>query len=218
MKRIVVIGLGNFGMAVAETLARKGVDVIAVDRRQDVVDQIAHHAARAVVGDGTNAAVLRDTGCKQADAGIVSTGDDITASILAVMALKDIGVREIHVKVISDAHARVVEKLGVTGTSFPERDSGRRLAEAVVSTEILSFFPLGDDFAFQEMAIPDPWLGQSLLEIDMRKRYNVTVVAVRDVLAGKIVGAPDPSSPLKESDTLFVSGSPKDLARVAALR
>ncbi len=218
MKRIVVIGLGNFGMAVAETLARKGVDVIAVDRRQDAVDQIAHQAARAVVGDGTNPAVLRDTGCKEADAGIVSTGDDITASILAVMALKDIGVREIHVKVISDAHARVVEKLGVTGTSFPERDSGRRLAEAVVSTEILSFFPLGEDFAFQEMAIPDPWLGQSLVEIDMRRRYNVTVVAVRDVLAGTIASAPDPSLPLKESDTLFVSGAPKDLARVAALR
>ena len=218
MQRIVVIGLGNFGMAVAESLADKGVDVIAVDRRQEPVDRIAHRASRAVVGDGTNPDVLRDIGGKSADVGIVGTGDDITASILAVLALKDSGVPEIYVKVISEAHARVAEKLGVTGTVFPERDSGRRLAEAVVSTDILSYFPLGDDFALQEMAVPDSWLGRSLKELEMRGRFNITVVAVRDVLTGTIVGVPDPDAVLKESDTLFVSGAKSDLARVTRLR
>lgn len=218
MQRIVVIGLGNFGMAVAESLTSKGVDVIAVDRRQELVDRIAHRAARAVVGDGTNPEVLRDVGCKTADVGIVATGDDITASILAVLALKDTGVREIYVKVISEPHVRVVEKLGVTGTVFPERDSGRRLAEAVVSTDILSYFPLGDDFALQEMAVPDSWLGKSLKDLEMRGRFNITVVAVRDVLTGTIVGVPDPDALLKDSDTLFISGAKSDLARVTRLR
>lgn len=218
MKRIVVIGLGNFGMSVAESLAKKGVDVIAVDRRQELVDHIAEWAARSVVCDGTNASVLKDVGAKGADVGIVSTGDDITASILAVLALKDIGVREIHVKVISEQHARVVEKLGVTGTVFPERDSGRRLAEAVVSQEILSFFPLSEDFAMQEMAIPDSWLGESLKNLDIRRRFNIGVVAVKDMLTGTIAGIPDPEAPLKDSDTLFVSGAPTDLARVATIR
>jgi trk system potassium uptake protein TrkA len=218
MKRIVVIGLGNFGMSVAESLAKKGVDVIAVDRRQELVDHIAEWAARSVVCDGTNASVLKDVGAKGADVGIVSTGDDITASILAVLALKDIGVREIHVKVISEQHARVVEKLGVTGTVFPERDSGRRLAEAVVSQEILSFFPLSEDFAMQEMAIPDSWLGQSLKALDIRRRFNIGVIAVKDMLTGSIAGIPDPEALLKDSDTLFVSGAPSDLARVATIR
>lgn len=218
MKRIVVIGLGNFGMAVAESLAKKGVDVIAVDRRQELVDHIAEWAARSVVCDGTNASVLKEVGAKGADVGIVSTGDDITASILAVLALKDIGVREIHVKVISEQHARVVEKLGVTGTVFPERDSGRRLAEAVVSQEILSFFPLSEDFAMQEMAIPDSWLGQSLKDLDIRRRFNIGVIAVKDMLTGSIAGIPDPEAPLKDSDTLFVSGAPSDLARIATIR
>lgn len=218
MQRIVVVGLGNFGMAVAESLADKGVDVIAVDRRQELVDRIAQRAARAVVGDGTNADVLRDVGCESADVGIVATGDDITASILAVMALRDTGVGEIHVKVISEAHGRVVEKLGVTSTVFPERDSGRRLAEAVSTTEILSYFPLGDDFALQEMAVPDSWLGRSLKELEMRGRFNITVVAVRDVLTGTIIGVPDPEALLKDSDTLFVSGAKSDLARVTKLR
>lgn len=218
MKRIVVIGLGNFGMSVAESLAKKGVDVIAVDRRQDLVDHIAEWAARSVVCDGTNASVLKEVGAKGADVGIVSTGDDITASILAVLALKDVGVREIHVKVISEQHARVVEKLGVTGTVFPERDSGRRLAEAVVSQEILSFFPLSEDFAMQEMAIPDSWLGQSLKDLDIRRRFNIGVIAVKDMLTGSIAGIPDPEALLKDSDTLFVSGAPTDLARVATIR
>ncbi len=218
MKRIVVIGLGNFGMAVADKLAQKGVDVIAVDRRQDLVDRIAHRAARGVVADGTNEHVLREIGCRNADAGIVSTGDDITASILAVLALKDIGVPEIHVKVISEQHARVVEKLGVTGTVFPERDSGRRLAEAVISHEILSYFPLGDDFALQEMAIPDSWIGHSLREIDVRRRFDISVVAVKDMLTGTVAGIPDPDAPLKDSDTLFVAGGLGALERAAKVK
>jgi trk system potassium uptake protein TrkA len=218
MKRMVVIGLGNFGMAVAESLAKKGVDVIAVDRRQDMVDKISNRAARAVAGDGTSEQVLREIGCKNADAGIVSTGDDITASLLAVLALKDLGVREIHVKVISEQHARVVDKLGVTGTVFPERDSGRRLAEAVVSHEILSYFPLGDDYAIQEMAIPDSWIGRSLRDIDVRRRYGLSVVAVKCMLSSTVSGVPDPDAPLKDSDTLWVSGSLANLEKAAAVK
>ena len=215
MKRMVVIGLGNFGMAVAESLAKKGVDVIAVDRRQELVDRIAPRAARAVVADGTSAQVLLDIGCKNADVGIVSTGDDITASILAVLALKDIKVHEIHVKVISEQHARVVEKLGVTGTVFPERDSGQRLAEAVISHEILSYFPVGQDFAIQEMAIPDSWIGQSLRDIDVRRKLGISVVGVKCMLSGNVAGVPDPDAPLKDSDTLWVSGSLSNLEKAA---
>ena len=218
MKRIVVIGLGNFGMAVAEQLAKKGVDVIAVDRHQELVDRVATRAARAVVGDGTNEHVLREVGCREADAAIVSTGDDITASILAVLALKDLGVPEIHVKVISEQHARVVEKIGVRGTVFPERDSGRRLAEAVISHEILSYFPLGDDFAMQEMAIPDSWIGRSLRDVNARQRFNISVVAVRDMLTGTGTAVPDPDAPLKDSDSLFVAGSFGALERAARVK
>jgi trk system potassium uptake protein TrkA len=171
-----------------------------------------------VVADGTSEHVLREIGCRNADAGIVSTGDDITASILAVLALKDIGVPEIHVKVISEQHARVVEKLGVTGTVFPERDSGRRLADSVVSHEILSYFPLGDDFALQEMAIPDSWIGHSLREIDVRRRFDISVVAVKDMLTGSVAGIPDPDAPLKDSDTLFVAGGRGSLERAATVK
>src|SRR5687768_12553583 len=133
MQRFVVVGLGNFGSSVAEALHAAKHEVLAVDTSAAAVDRIAPFVDRAVVTDGRSMKALERIGAKAADAGIVSTGDDITASILVMMALRDLGVREVFVKVISAEHARVMEKLGVTETIFPERDSGQRLATRISS-------------------------------------------------------------------------------------
>lgn len=215
MKRIVVIGLGNFGSAVAESLARKGHDVIAIDRDEDAVDRLAHLVARVVVGDGTEPVVLAEIGCEQADAAVISTGDDITASILSVLALQDLRVPEIHVKVISLQHARAVEKLGVTETVFPERDSGFGLAERLGSTAVLAYIPLSPGFLLQEIAVPDEWVGRSLRSLDLRRTHRISVVALHDMLRDEVTGVPDPDLPLKESDTLFVAGAETDLERLS---
>jgi len=214
MKRIIVIGLGNFGSALADTLARKGHDVIAVDLDQQAVDRISNRVAKAVVADGTDAAVLSEVGGDRADVGVIGTGDDITASILATLALQDLNTPQIHVKVISEAHARAVEKMGVTQTVFPERDTGIRLAESLASTAVLNYVPLSPGFSLQEMAVPDSWVGQSLRDLDLRHTHRVSVVAVHDMLRDEVRGVPDPDSPLKESDTLFVAGKSEDLERL----
>jgi trk system potassium uptake protein len=217
MKRIVVIGLGNFGSSVAEGLFRKGHEVIALDRGEEAVDRMVHRVSRAVRGDGTDLAVLREAGARKADVGIVSTGDDLTASILAVLALRDLGVSDIHVKVVSDAHARVVDKLGVTATIFPERDSGNRLAESLASRGILNHVPLGAGFSLREMAVPEPWIGETLRSLNLRQKHRVAVVAVHDMLTDAVVAVPDPDARLKDSDTLFISGANPDLDRLTAL-
>lgn len=214
MKRIVVIGLGNFGSSVADTLARKGHDVVAVDIGQDAVDRISNRVARAVVADGTDASVLAEMGAGHADVGVIGTGDDITASVLAILALQDLDIGEIHVKVVSDPHARAVEKLGVTSTVFPERDTGIRLAESLASAAVLNYVPLSPGFSLQEMAVPDAWVGHSLRELNLRHRHRVSVVAVHDMLRDEVTGVPDPDAPLKESDTLFVAGAVRDLERL----
>jgi trk system potassium uptake protein TrkA len=214
MRRIVVIGLGNFGSAVAETLAGKGQDVIAVDTDQDAVDRISHRVARAVVADGTDSAVLAEIGCDRADAGVIGTGDDITASILAILALQDLKIPQIHVKVISAAHARAVEKIGVESTVFPERDTGIRLAESLASLAVLNYIPLSPGFSLQEIPVPDEWLGRSLRELDLRLVHKVSVVAVHDMLRDEVTGVPNPDSPLTDSDTLFVAGAVEDLERL----
>ena len=151
MKRIIVIGLGNFGSAVADALAGKGHDVIAVDLDEHAVERMATRVARAEVADGTDASALAEVGGDRVDVGVTGTGDDITASILAILALQDLETPQIYVKVISAAHARAVEKMGVTATVFPERDNGIRLGESLASEAVLNYVPRDE-----VTGVPDP--------------------------------------------------------------
>lgn len=216
-KRFVIVGLGNFGASVAEALHEKGHEVVALDSHEETVDRIAPFVTRAAVGDGRQAKTLERIGAKGADAGVVSTGDDITASILATMALRDLGVREIYVKVISRDHARVMEKIGVTESIFPERESALRLGTRIASRGILNYFRVGSEMSIQEMAVPEAWIGRSLRELELPRRFRVSVIAVHDMLKDDMKVVPDPDAPLKDSDTLLVAGKDEDLSRAATV-
>lgn len=218
MKRYVIVGLGNFGSSVAESLYALGHEVAAIDTREEAVDRISSAATVAAVGDGKDLRVLERIGAREADAGVVSTGDDITASILTTLALKDLGVREIYVKVISRDHARVMDKLGVTETVFPERESAIRLGTRISNRSILNYIQLGEGFSVQEMAVPDGWVGRSLRQLELPRRYRVSVIAVHDVLMDRMIAAPDPDAPLKDSDTLLLAGRDEDLGKAARAR
>lgn len=213
--RFVVIGLGNFGASVAEALYAAGHDVVALDTSEERVDRISRQVSRAAVGDGRQIETLQRIGAEEARGGIVSTGDDITASILSTLALRDLGVPDIYAKVISREHARIMEKIGVTETIFPERESGLRLATRLASTRILNYVRLGAGFSIQEMAVPTEWIGHSLRELALPRRYRISVIAVHDVLTDAMIPVPDPDAPLKDSDTLLVAGSEDDLERVS---
>lgn len=218
MKRFVIVGLGNFGAAVAETLHGIGHDVAALDRNADRVDQMSRIVSRAGVGDGTDVRTLRRVGAEDADAAVISTGDDITASALTALVLRDLGIEELYVKVVSHDHARLIEKIGVTETIFPERESGLRLGKRISSRSLLNYVQLGADFGIQEMAVPSDWVGRSLRDLSLPRRHGISVVAVHDVLMDTITPVPDPDALLKDSDTLLVAGSDKNLARAAALQ
>jgi trk system potassium uptake protein TrkA len=199
MKRFVVIGLGNF----------------AIDPREDAVDRIAPHVTRAAVADGRNLDALDRVGARGADAGIVSTGDDITASILATLALRDLGVQDVYVKVVSRDHARVMDRLGATETVFPERDTALELASRLSGSAILNYVRLGTGFSVQEMAVRADWVGKTLRELELRRHYGIVVIALHDVLHDQITATPDPDVVLKGSETLLVAGKDEDLARAA---
>ena len=218
MKRFIVIGLGNFGAAVAETLHSIGHDVAALDRDPERVDAMARIATRSAVGDATDIETLKRIGAEGADAGIISTGDDITASAMSTLLLRDLGVRELYVKVVSADHARLIDKIGVRETVFPERESGMRLGRRISSKLLLNYVPLGSGFSLQEMAVPERWVGKALRELHLPRRHGISVVAVHDVLTDRMQPVPDPDAPLKESDTLIVAGSDRSLARAAKLK
>jgi trk system potassium uptake protein len=215
MKRFVIIGLGNFGASVAESLHQQGHEVLALDTNEEAVDRIAPFAARAAVGDGRQLRTLERLGAKGADVGVISTGDDITASILATMALRDLGAPAIYVKVISRDHARVMEKIGVTETIFPERESALRLGSRIASPGVLNYIRMGTTLSIQEMAVPPSWIGRSLRSLELPRKFRISVIAVHDMLKDEMTPIPNPDAPLKDSDTLLVAGRDEDLARAA---
>ncbi len=217
MTRFLVVGLGNFGATAAESLHEMGHDVTALDIDPDRVERVASLLQRAMTGDGTRLEVLDKIEARKAEGAIVSTGQDITASILTAIGLRDFGIPEVHVKVVSDLHARIVDKLGIAQAIFPERESARLLARRITSRKILNYVELGPGFSAQELAVPDRWVGRTLRELELPSRYGVSVIAVRDYLTDSTVPIPDPDAPLKESDTLFLAGRVEDLERVAGV-
>ncbi|MCY0997898.1 TrkA family potassium uptake protein [Myxococcus sp. MISCRS1] len=218
MKRIIVVGLGNFGSVIAARLHEQGHDVIAIDPRPAVVDALGSRVSKAMVGDATQRQVLQEVGARGADAAIVSTGEDLSASILALLALRDTGIQDIYVKVRSDDHARIVNALGASESIFPERESALGLANRITSGRLLQYVQLGQDFGLQEMPVPEAWYGKSLRELALPQRYRVHVVAVHDVLQDRMLPVPDPDRPLTPSDALLVAGEPSALEAVAVLR
>jgi trk system potassium uptake protein len=201
MERFTVIGLGRFGGFVATRLYQLGHDVIAMDKRADVVDRIGPQVTRAV-RDSTGA--------------IVATAD-LAVSVLALLALRDLGLRDIYVKVSSEDHRRIVDRLGATESVFPERQAGEALATRLTSRRLLRYVEIDPELSLQEMAVPDAWTGKTLRALALPSKHNVQVVAVHDMLRDTI-DIPDPDRKLTPSDTLLVAGKPGFLSALARLK
>lgn len=213
-KRFIVVGLGGFGSWASIALRQEGHEVIAVDKVGRLVDRSVEHVDVAVVGDATDRDFLRKIGAESADAAVVSTGDDLASSILTILALQDLGVRDIYVKVNSLEAARAVEAFNVTETIFPEREAANRLAHRMDTKAVLDYVPIAPGFSIQEIAVPDAWLGSDLATLRLPSRYGITVVAIHDMLEGSLSVVPDPERPLKESDVMLVAGEDAVVARV----
>lgn len=214
MKRFIVVGLGNFGSALAVRLYEQGHEVIAVDIRAELVDAIGPKVSLAFVGDATKKAVLEEVGARQAHAGVISTGDDLAASTLALLALRDLGVKSVYVKVSSDEHVRIASRLGAEETVFPERESAEALASRLTASAIFKYVTFGPALSVQEMAVPASWHGKTLRELALPHTYRVQVVAIHDVLRDVMTAVPEADRTLTDSDTLLVAGEPAVLARL----
>lgn len=217
MNRFVVVGLGHFGSFIAKRLYELGHEVIAVDNRADLVDAHGPFVTRALVGDATHKDVLDEAGADDADAAIISTGDNLGASILSLLALRDLRVKAIYVKVQSIEHARIAEALGATDTVFPEMQAATNLAQRITSGKLLHYTAYSEQFGIQEMAVPTTWNGKTLQELKVAQDHAIQVVAVHDNLQDSIT-IPDPTRPLLPSDTLLIAGAPERLEALTKLR
>lgn len=218
MKRFIVVGLGNFGSTLAHRLHELGHEVVAIDVRPEVVDAIGPHVSRALVGDATKRAVLEEAGAADADGAAISTGDNLAASVLTLLTLHDLGLKQTFVKVISEEHARIVDALGAEEGVFPEQESALALASRMTASGLLRYTQLGPGICAQEMAVPDEWCGKTLRELELPQRYHVQVVALHDLLRDTMTPVPEPDRPLTQSDTLLLAGDPQALERLTRLR
>lgn len=217
MNRYVVVGLGHFGSFMAKRLYELGNEVIAIDTDAGVVDAHGPFVTRAFAGDATKREVLQEVGAEGADVAIVSTGDNIGASVLALLALRDLSVKAIYVKVQSIEHARIADALGATDTVFPEMEAATNLAQRITSGSLLHYTAYGEQFGIQEMAVPDSWAGKSLQQLRLPQEYQIQVVAIHDNLRDTIT-IPLSTKPLTPSDTLLIAGAPDRLEKLTKVR
>lgn len=208
-RQFIVWGLGRFGSSIAETLTALGHEVLGIDNNEDVVEDMADKLTHAVVCDVIDEKTVRSLGVRNFDVGIVAIGT-LEPSLLATMLLKEAGVKTIVAKASNAIHAKMLKKLGATQIISPERDMGRRVAHNLAYTNIMDFVELSDNICLMEVKLTPAMYGKSLAEMDVRKKYNVNVVAVKHK-DGTSEMTLEPNKPMKDGDMLVVIGTRKSV-------
>ena len=214
MKRVVVIGLGIFGSQLARQLYESGLEVVAIDKNRDVVQRIKDHSTKAVLADATDKEVLESIGIDAKDTVVISFGEDLSASTLLTLYLKEMKVKEIIVKVPNEDYKRILLKVGASEAIIPEREMANKVARSIISPNVLEYLPISEDYTIVELAPPTAFIGKSLAALDLRKKYNLQVIAIRDVLTNKMQLVPRASAIIKDSDVLVIIGREEDIRKI----
>lgn len=204
MKAYVVIGLGRFGSEVARQLYSLGCEVLALDMRSDLVQQISKDVTHAVVGDGQDIEVLKALGVRNMDCAIIAIGDDLAASVLATMNMKELGIPYVVCKAHDDTHRRVLEKLGADRVVIPEKENAARLARSLSTPNVLDYIELSEDYGIVEVPAPKSWHEKSLKDLNVRAKLGVNILAVRR--QGKINVSPTADFVIRSGDIMVVLG------------
>jgi len=218
VKRFAVIGTGNFGYYVAKTLYENKNEVIAIDRNKDRVQAVEPFCTSAIVQDVTDIEALKGLGLDEMDAVIVSTGSHYKPSILICFQLGRLGIKRIIVKAADDDHGEILKQLGATEIIRPEMDMAHRLGMRLTSPNILDFLPLEEDYTIAQVDPPPSFIGKSLTDLDLRKRYEVNIIAVKELVPERFVMVPNADFTIKDSDILIILGKESDLAKIRELK
>ena len=179
MKSYIVIGLGRFGQTLARQLCALGAEVLAIDKRADLVQQVADDVTHAVVGDGQDKEVLRALGARNFDCAIIAIGSNLASSVLTAMNLKELGVPYVICKAHDETHRKVLEKLGVDRVVIPEQENADRLAKSLSSTNVLDYIVLSNEYGIIEVPVPKVWVGKSLKELNVRAKLGINILAIK---------------------------------------
>ena len=215
MKSFVVIGLVRFGSALARQLCQLGAEVLAMDIHSDLVQQVSGDVTHAVVGDARDKEVLRALGVREMDCAIIAIGEDLAASVLTVMNLKELGVPYVVCKAHDETHRRVLEKLGVDRVVIPEQEHAQRLGRSLFSHNVLDYIELSPDYGILEVPAPKTWVGKTLKELNVRAKMGVNIIAVES--GEKTNVSPSADYRIQSGDVMVVLGDNMALEAVQKL-
>ncbi len=179
MRQFAVIGLGRFGFSVAKTLSDKGHQVLAVDKDEELVQEVSEFVTEAVQVDSTDEKALKAVGIMNVDIAVVGIGTNLEASVLTTLILKELGIQHIVARAVTDEHGKVLEKVGATKVVFLERDMGSRIANSLVSPSILEHIELSPESSIMETVPPKEFIGKSIRDLDVRAKHGLNIIAVR---------------------------------------
>jgi len=219
MRTVLVLGLDPFGETVALTLAKRGVEVIAVDRDEEALQRVRDHVALVFVADVRDRGSLKEICEREIDLAVVSLGGQVEPSVLATLLLKEFEVPQVLACAKNDDHEKVLRKVGANRVVQPVHDSAERIALALASKNLVEFVLVGEDYAIIETPVPESFVGKTLREIGLRHRFHVTVIAVKRAVVNQDgestedVSAPDADAALAADETLLIIGRTKDLEK-----
>ncbi|MGN0853686.1 MAG: potassium channel family protein [Kiritimatiellia bacterium] len=215
MRRIGVVGAGRFGLALAESLAEKGIDVVLVERNGGLVQSAAKSGIGAIQGDATNPLTLEEAGFRECDMAVVAIGSNIEASTLATANCKEIGVPTVVAKASSELHGKILAKIGADQVVYPDRDSAHRLAHTISTRGAFDLLEISEGCSIAEINVPEVCKEKTLAQADLRKKSGVTVLCIRRLDENpkrpRAIVIPGPNDQIHADDKLIVFGTTKQI-------
>jgi trk system potassium uptake protein TrkA len=227
-KQYGIIGLGTFGACIAKELTRLGGQVLAIDKDEEIVNEVSQFVTQAVIADATEEKTLRELAITDCDTVIVAIGESMETSIMITLLLKDLGVRNIIVKSVSDIHSRIISKIGVDRIVFPEQEYAKKTAEKLISPNILDEIELSPEYNIIELVAPKEFTGKTIKDSNIRPNFRVNIIAIKRLspvitddgqsdTKEEINIAPGADDEIQENDILLLVGRETDLQRLKAV-
>ncbi len=217
----VVVGLGTFGLTIASELLKRGCQVTAIDKDAGKVELASEFALDVITADGRDKKPLEEAGVSSADAAIVSIGEDLEASFLVTLHLKELGIPWIVTKASSASQGEILEKIGADRIIYPEEEMAKKLAEQLLNPSIINYLQLNDNVGIMESETPDPFINKTPKGLSLRSKYGLNLIAIKRKVQEKnakevvedLIIIPSSDEKIIEGDTLLVIGDYKSLER-----
>lgn len=218
MGSFLVIGIGRFGRSIATELYRMNHDVLVLDENEEGVAEIVTQVTNVIIGDAKDEAVIRSLGVHNFDCAVVAMAGDIEDSILTTMMLKEMGAKNIVCKAQNERHAKILTLIGADSIITPEHDMGIRTAHNLAHQNFIDYLEISPEYGVMEITTPEHWADKSIVKNNLRRKYGITVIAIRDAKTKIIKFSPNADIVLKKDDILTVLGSKQDLVDISKLK